>query len=118
MIRQPINFSRTLGLGIVEVAYGEKMLNLIGDELLSWNGESMHLYEENFVKLWFVDIFNFRTSMLLRREISCFLIYAQSASYQAGFQAPVSGAADPPILHILTRFLMHILERSASAPTG
>jgi hypothetical protein len=58
-------FLRALGRGITEVAYGENILNLIGDELLSWNGEAMHLYEESFFKFWLVDIFNFRSLMLL-----------------------------------------------------
>jgi hypothetical protein len=65
-------FSRTVGRGIVEVAYGEKILGLIGDELLSWNDEAMHLYEENFVKFWLVDIFNFRSSILPCFRISLF----------------------------------------------
>ena len=70
-----MNLSRALGRGIVEVAYGEKMLNLIGDELLSWNGEAMHLFEENFLKLWLVDIFNFRSSILLCLRTSFFHIH-------------------------------------------
>lgn len=59
----PMHISRTVGRGVVEVAYGEKILGMIGDELLSWNSEEMHLFEENCVKFWFVDIFNFRSSM-------------------------------------------------------
>jgi len=56
----------------------------------------MHLYEENFVKFWLVDIFNFRSSMLPCLGFFSFLTYAQSASYQAGFPAPASGAPDLP----------------------
>jgi hypothetical protein len=59
-MRQLIGFSRRVGRGVVEVAYGEKILSMLGEELLSWNGEQMHLYEESFVKFWFVDIFNYR----------------------------------------------------------
>jgi hypothetical protein len=93
-----MDFSRALGRGIIEVAYGEKILNLIGDELLSWNGEAMHLYEESFFKFWLVDIFNFRSLMLPCLGSFPFLIFTQSTSYRAGFQAPTSGAADPLIL--------------------
>jgi hypothetical protein len=60
VLRHPVPFSRTVGRCVVEVAYGEKMLSMLGDELLSWNGEEMHLYEENFVKFWFVDMFHSR----------------------------------------------------------
>jgi hypothetical protein len=67
-------FLRALGCGITEVAYGEKILDLIGDELLSWNGEAMHLYEESF-KFWLVDIFNFRSLMLLYLVSFFFLIF-------------------------------------------
>jgi hypothetical protein len=59
-IRQPINVSRIVGRIVVEVTYGTKMLSIVGDELLSWNSEEMHLYEDNIVKFWFVDIFHFR----------------------------------------------------------
>jgi len=59
-IQQPNNLSRAVGRIVVEVAYGTKMLSMVGDELLSWNSEEMHLYEENVVKFWFVDIFHFR----------------------------------------------------------
>jgi hypothetical protein len=59
-IQQPNNLSRAVGRIVVEVAYGTKMLSMVGHELLSWNSEEMHLYEENVVKFWFVDIFHFR----------------------------------------------------------
>jgi hypothetical protein len=110
-----MNFSRALGRGIVEVAYGEKMLNLIGDELLSWNGEAMHLHEESFFKFWLVDIFNFCSLMLLCLGTLSFLISTQCISYRAGFQAPASGVADP---QILIQLLMPVLERSVTAPAG
>ena len=42
-----MHISRTVGRSVVEVAYGEKILGMIGDELLSWNSEEMHLFEEN-----------------------------------------------------------------------
>ena len=92
LIWQSIQSSRTVGRGVVEVAYGEKILGLIGDELLSWNSEQMHLYEENFVKFWLVDIFNFRSSMFPCLTFFSFLTYTQSASSRAGFPAPASGA--------------------------
>jgi hypothetical protein len=49
---------------VIEVAYGEKIVSAVGEELLSWNGEVMHLYGNNIVKFWFVDVFNFRSLIL------------------------------------------------------
>jgi hypothetical protein len=69
LVQQFLNFSRAVGLGVVQVAYGEKILSMLGDELLSWNGEEMHLYEDSFVKFWFVDIFNFRESIIPSRRM-------------------------------------------------
>jgi hypothetical protein len=112
----PIHISRTVGRSVVEVAYGEKILGMIGDELLSWNSEEMHLYEDNFVKFWFVDIFNFRSSMFPCLGVCSLLTSTQSVSSRVGFREPVSGTEDPPIVLILP--LTPIIERLASVQAG
>ena len=54
-----MNFS-TVGLIVLEVVYGKKIIDTMGKDLLSWNIEEMHFYDEAFVKFWLVDMFHFR----------------------------------------------------------
>ena len=55
-----------MGRIVIEVAYGKRILEAIGEDLLSWNSEQMHLLDEGFFRFWPVDMFNFRASLLSR----------------------------------------------------
>jgi len=48
---------------VIQVAYGKKILETMGKDLLSWNSQLIHLFEGAFVRFWLVDIFNFRASV-------------------------------------------------------
>jgi len=45
---------------VAEVAYGKKILETMGRDLLSWNSQLLDLVNEAIVRFWFVDMFNFR----------------------------------------------------------
>jgi len=94
----PIDSFRKVDCIVVEVAYGKKVLEVIGEDLLSWNNEEMHLFDEAFLKFWFVDVFNFRASPLSLGTFRS--MHAQFALYQVGFLVPSLGRSDPFIREI------------------
>ena len=53
-----------MGRIVIEVAYGKKILEAMGEDLLSWNAEEVKLFDDNFFKFWLVDVFNFRALLL------------------------------------------------------
>ena len=48
---------------MVEIAYGKRILKTIGEDLVSWNSELLHMINDAFFRFWLVDIFHFRTSL-------------------------------------------------------
>jgi len=62
--RHAIGLFSKVGRIVVEIAYGKKILETTGEDLLSWNKQLMHLTEEAFVRFWLVDMLNFRASLL------------------------------------------------------
>ena len=80
-----------VGRVVAEVAYGKRILETIGEDLYSWNIQLLHLIDEALVRFWFVDVFNFRAS-LLSLSLSFIHRYTQFASYPAGSLEPDLGS--------------------------
>ncbi|PVF93462.1 cytochrome P450 [Serendipita vermifera] len=50
---------RVLGRMVIELTYGEKLWNEIGQDLIGWNMKALEHANEAFSTFWFVDIFHF-----------------------------------------------------------
>lgn len=82
---------------VIQIAYGDKIWNTIGTELVGLNKEAVGFIEENLHKFWFVDIFHFRKYLIFDLGGGC-LTRFQYALYPAGCLVPNFSMYDTGLL--------------------